>query len=373
MMADLNDKNEIDTVLENKTEDHFIGGSLKNLKVMPSQTSQSIYPTKLNRFWNLRDFQIMISFQLVLFIFYILASIIGYNNYIPHYKEREIGEGGYWRRMEGDVDYFYNMQNIYVLFVLIYAIGILIFFWRKEGQKNAFLNGLSKSIISLFVGGTLGSNLFSYLDEKLYTQSFTFISKNEGEQYLDDLFNKLLLLLVISILFLPIYYFSLGNYIKNREVKLAEEMRLQEEKAKEFNKFFESSEVAREFAQKFVNTRISLIKQSIDTIDRQNINTHVRSILTQDIDKLNQLFELNELPVFPSKYLIEYCYKLSEPFRVDFKDALKDYLTASLLEGEPTPLSEDGKVSIDRSIICMGCNNTNPAGSEFCVECGINL
>lgn len=34
----------------------------------------------------------------------------------------------------------------------------------------------------------------------------------------------------------------------------------------------------------------------------------------------------------------------------------------------------EGKdLSIGQSIICLGCNNKNPAGSEFCIECGISF
>ncbi len=314
----------IDINPENRPED-YLNASMKKSSIIR----------------NLKDFQIVISIQLIFFIIFIIANYIGY--YDSNYIEGENG-GGHWDTNE---DYYNFVDFGYFIFLFVFAIGVLIFFWIKDAQKNVFvtfISGLSKSVIPLIIVGRLRANFVDYMYFEFNPDSFNFYSKSEGEQRLDDFFNILLFSLVITTVLLLLNYFVFKYLIKLQEVKEQEEARMQKEKDKEFMDFFESSEVAREFAQKFVNTRISLIKQSIDTVTPQNINTHVRSIITQDIDKLNQLFELNELPVFPSKYLIEYCYKLSEPFRVDFKDTLKEYLTASLLEGEPIPLSKDDKV-----------------------------
>ncbi|MHA2250451.1 MAG: hypothetical protein ACXAD7_08810 [Candidatus Kariarchaeaceae archaeon] len=290
--------------------------------------------------WNPKDFQIIISLQFIFFLCYIIVNIIGYYATKPYIVEREIGTD-YWAI---DVDYVNNIGFWYFIFSFIYAIGILIFFWVKDSRKSdlvAFLSGFSKSLLLLFIAGSMGPNI----GEEFIFSDTGFDSKSEGKQRLDDFFNVLLFWLVLTIFLLFINYYVFKYLIKLHETRVIEDARKQKEKEKEISDLFESSEKAREFAQKFVNTRISLIKQDIDTLTPKNINTHVRSILTQDIDKLNQLFELNELPVFPTKYLIEHCYELTKPFRVDFKKILKDHLTASLLEGDSTPLSEDDEVS----------------------------
>ncbi|MHA2250450.1 MAG: hypothetical protein ACXAD7_08805 [Candidatus Kariarchaeaceae archaeon] len=302
-----------------------------------------------NTLRNIKDFQILISIQLVLFIIFMIAVIRGYNNNKPYYKLHDAGGGGYWDYIEPE--YLVRIHNTYLLYILAYAFASFIFLTIKRSPY-----GWGKSLVSLVIGFTLGFSVFRYLNDIFEYDKFQGLSEIAGEEYIGAVDDKLNTWLVSAIVFIIIYFISLDFYIRHRKAKTEEFERMQKSKAKEFERmqkskakefsdFFASSEQGREFAQKFVNTRISLIKQSMDTLTPQNINTHVRSILTQDIDKLNQLFKLNELPVFPRELLINYCYDLTKPFRADFKKILKDHLTASLLEGDSKPLSEDDEVS----------------------------
>lgn len=112
----------------------------------------------------------------------------------------------------------------------------------------------------------------------------------------------------------------------------------------------EQSEIARDLAIKYIQLRVPTLKESINDLTPKNIDDKVYAVLNVDIERFQNLLELNEIEIESISTLTEFTFGLTEPFRNDLRSALKQHLTNQLLVNEEERVFEDIGSMIDALI-----------------------